>query len=41
MKYKKPEVKKLSIKEQVAMASSKLECSERGCCVKALKHVIG
>ena len=38
MKYQKPEVKKLNIKEQVTMASSKLECSERGCCVRSLKH---
>lgn len=38
MKYSKPVVKKLNVKEQVSMASSKLECSERGCCVKSLKH---
>lgn len=41
MKYEKPEVKKVVIKEQVSMASSKLECSERGCCVKSLKHILG
>lgn len=36
-KYVKPEVKHLNVKETVSMASSKLECSERGCCVKSLK----
>ena len=41
MKYKKPEIKRLNIKEKDTMASSKLECSERGCCVRALKHVTG
>lgn len=39
IKYSKPEIKHLSVKEQVAMASAKLECSERGCCVKSFKHV--
>lgn len=37
VKYVKPVIKKLNVKEQVSMASSKLECNERGCCVKSLK----
>ena len=37
MSYKKPEVKRLNVKEKATMASSKRECSERGCCVRALQ----
>lgn len=38
MKYKKPEVMLVNAKEKVQMASSKRECAEWGCCVKALRN---
>ena len=38
MSYKKPEVKKLNVKEQPKLASNTRECGERGCCVKSLAN---
>ncbi len=38
MKYKKPQAACLNLKEEASMASSKRECSERGCCVKSLRN---
>lgn len=37
MSYKKPDVKYVNVKEKPSMASSKRECSERGCCVRSLR----
>ncbi len=38
MKYKKPVVKKVCMKQDVKHADMKRECGEWGCCVRALRH---
>ena len=38
MNYSKPKVEYLNVKEKATMASSKRECSERGCCVRSLAN---
>ena len=38
MNYKKPEVKKLCLQPDTKHADNKRECSEWGCCVRALRY---